>query len=140
MYLQNTDHQKWLESAVLALEAMAGTIHVQRDTTLHLTAALHIPVSVLTIITRVGFGKGMSGLAQSRKTPVQQCDLLTEAEKQADPPPVTAHACIAMPLLDAQGEVLAVIGFAFNEPGNLDEVRQQQIHAIVQDFASHLKH
>ena len=139
MYLQNTDHQKWLESAIIALQAMAGTVHVQRETTLHLTAAHHIPVSVLTIITRVAYGKGMSGLAQSRKTAVQQCDLLTEAELQADPKPVTAHACIAMPLLDAQGDVLAVIGFAFDYPGDLDEVRQQQIHAKVQEFASHLK-
>ncbi|MEN9866231.1 MAG: hypothetical protein RL748_1821 [Pseudomonadota bacterium] len=140
MYLQNADHQKWLEAAIATLGAMAGTVHVQRDTTLHLTAAHHIPVSTLTIITRVAYGKGMSGLAQSRKKPVQQCDLLSEAELHADPKPVTVHACIAMPLLDAQSEVLAVIGFAFEEPGDLDEARQQTIAAVVQEFASHLKH
>ena len=140
MYLQNTDHQKWLESAIAELEAVAGTIHVQRETTLHLTAAHHIPVSVLTIITRVAFGKGMPGQAQARKAAVQPCDLLTEAELQAPSKPTTAQACIAVPLLDAHEQVLAVIGFAWHIPGDIGEAQQQRILAKVQEFATHIKH
>ena len=132
MYHQNTAHQKWLESALIQLEGMAGTIHIPRDNYLFLTAAVHIPVSVLTFIARVQSGKGMPGLAQTRKVAVQTSDLHTEGASQQ----ANTQTSIAVPLLAADGAVQAVIGFAWNQTGDLDPQRQQAIAAKVAEFAT----
>jgi hypothetical protein len=129
MYIRNTDHQHWLEAAITSLEAVAGTLHIPRDDYLCLTAAFHIPESVLTYITRVANGKGMSGMAQTRKVPVQTADLQPEHSAEA-------HAAIAVPLLDQNGNVTAVIGFSWNKVGALDDIQQQQIQAKVSEFAA----
>ncbi len=132
MYHQNPVHQKWLESALLQLEGTAGTIHVPRENYLFLTAAVHIPVSVLTFIARVQNGKGMPGLAQTRKVAVQTSDLQTEGASQH----ANTQTSIAVPLLAAGGEVLAVVGIAWNQSGDLDAARQQTIAAKVAEFAA----
>jgi L-methionine (R)-S-oxide reductase len=129
MYHRNTAHQQWLEAAIASLEAVAGTLHIPRDDYLFLTAAFHIPESVLTYIARVSSGKGMAGMAQTRKSPVQTADL--QAGHEGEVP----QAGIAVPLINQQGDVTAVIGFAWSRPGELDDLQQQQIQAKVAEFA-----
>ena len=131
MYHQNLAHQKWLESTLIQLEGTAGTIHVPRDNFLFLTAAVHIPVSVLTFIARVQNGKGMPGLAQTRKVAVQTSDLQTEGAS----PQANAQTSIAVPLIAVDGQVLAVVGIAWNRTGELDPAHQQNIINKVAQFA-----
>ncbi len=67
MYEQNTEHQQWLEAGIAALDAAAGTIHIQRGDDLFLTAAKNIPPPVIATVAHVVHGKGMAGSAQVRK-------------------------------------------------------------------------
>lgn len=134
MYHQNTTHQKWLETTLHHLDGVAGTIHIPRENYLFLTAAVHIPVSVLTFIARVQSGKGMPGLAQTRKMSVQTSDLQTVGASLH----ANTQTSIAVPLLAADGAVQAVVGFAWNKTGDLTPDRAQEIEAKVAEFMAFL--
>jgi hypothetical protein len=71
MYEKNQSQQEWLELFISEHEGVAGTIHVQRGEDLYLTAAHHIPPSVIEAVAHVPRGNGMAGLAQVKKAPVQ---------------------------------------------------------------------
>jgi hypothetical protein len=77
-YEANEVQQQWLESVVAQLGAIAGTVHVQRGEDLYLTAAHNIPPHVVAIVAHVPHGKGMAGVAQVKKQPVQTCNLQTD--------------------------------------------------------------
>ena len=140
MYQQNSAHQQWLEQAITSLGGVAGTIHIPRDHFLHLTAAVHIPEPVLKVVACIPDGKGMAGLAQVRKQPVQTCDLQNDASGDVRPgaKAVNAQAAIAVPLLDTKGEVQAVIGIAWNTAGEITGEQQQQIYTRINEFSGHL--
>src|SRR5207302_926847 len=67
------------------LDAFAGTVHVQRGDDLYLTAAHNIPPHVVQIVAHVPHGKGMAGVAQVKKAPVQTCNLQTDASGTIKP-------------------------------------------------------
>ena len=121
MYEKREDQQKWLESLIRELEGVAGTVHVQRDTDLYLTAAHNIPPQVVAVVAHVPHGKGMAGAAQTRKIPVQTCNLQTESGGDIKPgaKAVNALAAIAAPVLDRDGEVRAVVGIAWDKEGEI---------------------
>ena len=121
MYEKREDQQKWLESLIRELEGVAGTVHVQRDSDLYLTAAHNIPPQVVAVVAHVPHGKGMAGAAQTRKIPVQTCNLQTESGGDIKPgaKAVNALAAIAAPVLDRDGEVRAVVGIAWDKEGEI---------------------
>ena len=121
MYEKREDQQKWLESLIRELEGVAGTVHVQRDSDLYLTAAHNIPPQVVAVVAHVPHGKGMAGAAQTRKIPVQTCNLQTDSGGDVKPgaKAVNALAAIAAPVLDWDGEVRAVVGIAWNKEGEI---------------------
>ncbi len=123
--------QQWLEAFATEQGARAGTVHVRRGEDLELAAALNIPPPVLAAVRHVPRGKGMAGLAQVRKAPVQTCNLKTDETGQVKPgaKAVDARAAIALPVLDARGEVRAVVGIAFMEEGELSAEREQSLMA-----------
>lgn len=140
-YRPITAHQQWLNAAVAGVGGVAGTIHVVRDNDLYLTAALHIPEPVIAIVAHVVHGKGMAGLAQARKVPVQTCDLQTDSSGDIRPgaKAVDAQAAIAVPVLDEEQNVLAVVGFAWNRPGELDTHTRELINNKVREFGALLQ-
>jgi len=121
MYEKREDQQKWLESLIRELEGVAGTVHVQRDSDLYLTAAHNIPPPVVAAVAHVPHGKGMAGAAQTRKIPVQTCNLQTDSGGDIKPgaKAVNALAAIAAPVLDRHGEVRAVVGIAWDKEGEI---------------------
>ncbi len=121
MYEKREDQQAWLESLIQELEGVAGTVHIQRDSDLYLTAAHNIPPQVVAAVTHVPHGKGMAGAAQTRKIPVQTCNLQTDSGRDIKPgaKAVNALAAIAAPVLDRDGEVRAVVGIAWNKEGEI---------------------
>jgi hypothetical protein len=125
MYEKNQTQQEWLEAFIARLGGVAGTVHVQQDEDLYLTAAQNIPPPVIAVVARVPHGKGMAGLAQTRRAPVQTCNLQHDDSGRINPMAkmVGAQAAIAVPVLDAQGAVLGVVGFAFDEEGELGAER-----------------
>lgn len=115
MYKRDVPQQEWLEAFVAELGGVAGTVHVQRDDDLYLTAAHNIPPPVVAVVTHVPRGKGMAGIAQVSKAPVQTCNLQTDDSGRVKPGAraVDAQAAVALPVFDDEGGVRAVVGIAW---------------------------
>lgn len=131
----NRADQQWLETFIADQGGLAGTVHRQVGDELHLTAAVNIPPPVLAAVTLVPYGKGMAGLAQARRVPVQTCNLQEDESGQINPMAklVGGQAAIAVPLLDATGEPRAVVGIAFGFEGDIDEASADRLsHAADQ--------
>jgi hypothetical protein len=134
MYEQDPQHQQWLEGFIREHDAFAGTVHVQRGDDLYLTAAHNIPPHVVQIVAHVPHGKGMAGVAQVKKQPVQTCNLQTDASGTIKPgaKAVDAQAAVALPVLTAGGDVRAVVGVAWRREG---EIGAEQEQAMMQRAA-----
>lgn len=117
MYEPIRAHQDFLVSLIGHVGGVAGTVHEQRGEDLYLTAAHNIPPPVIAVVAHVPHGKGMAGVAQVRKQPVQTCNLQTDDSGTIKPgaKAVGAQAAIAVPVLDENGEVLAVVGVAWSD-------------------------
>jgi L-methionine (R)-S-oxide reductase len=129
MFQKNTAHQEFLESLLVRLGGVAGTVHEQRGDDLYLTAAHNIPPPVVAIVTHVAHGKGMAGVAQVKKQPVQTCNLQTDESGTIKPgaKAVGAKAAIALPVLDPAGDVRAVVGVAWDSEGELGPEIEQSM-------------
>ena len=129
MYQANASHQEWLEAFLCELGAIAGSVHEQRGEDLYLTAAHDLPPPVIAAVAHVPRGKGMAGLAQVRKAPVQTCNLQTDNTGDIKPgaKAVNAQAAIAIPVLNGSGDVLAVVGAAWMTEGEIDPDRERSI-------------
>jgi hypothetical protein len=127
MYEKNEAQQKWLELFIAEQQGVAGTVHVQRGEDLYLTAAHNIPPPVVAIVSRVLHGKGMAGMAQVKKTPVQTCNLQTDETGNIKPgaKAVDAQAAVALPVLDDAGAVRAVVGIAWSREGEIGPDEEQ---------------
>jgi hypothetical protein len=127
MYEKNQAQQEWLESFIAQHDGIAGTVHVQRGEDLYLTAAHNIPPKVVAIVARVPHGKGMAGVAQVKKEPVQTCNLQTDETGNIKPgaKAVDAQAAVALPVLDREGAVRAVVGIAWSKEGEIGPSEEQ---------------
>lgn len=127
MYEENQAQQQWLESLIAQLGGIAGTVHVQQGEDLYLTAAHKIPPNVIAIVAHVPHGKGMAGMAQVRKEPVQTCNLQTDETGNIRPgaKAVNAQAAIALPVFDDAGAVRAVVGIAWVHEAEIGAAEQQ---------------
>jgi L-methionine (R)-S-oxide reductase len=132
MYEENQVQQQWLESLVARLGGIAGTVHVQRGEDLYLTAAHNIPPGVIAIVAQVPHGKGMAGMAQVKKEPVQTCNLQTDETGNIKPgaKAVNAQAAIALPVFDDEGAVRAVVGIAWSLEAEIAAAEQQRMMEI----------
>lgn len=131
MFETNAAQQSFLESLIGRFGGVAGTVHEQRGEDLYLTAAHNIPPPVLAIVAHVARGKGMAGVAQVRKQPVQTCNLQTDASGTIKPgaKAVNAQAAIALPVLTADGEIRAVVGVAWMDER---EIGPELEHSMMQ--------
>jgi len=127
MYQKNQAQQEWLESFIEEQDGIAGTVHVQRGEDLYLAAAHNIPPKVIAIVAHVPHGKGMAGVAQMKKQPVQTCNLQTDETGNIKPgaKAVDAQAAIALPVLDEVGAVRAVVGIAWSKEGEIGPAEEQ---------------
>ncbi len=121
MYEKNQAQQDWLELFIAEQGGVAGTVHIQQGEDLYLTAAHNIPPPVVTIVTHVPRGKGMAGLAQVKKAPVQTCNLQMDETGNVKPgaKAVDAQAAVALPVFDDAGAVRAVVGIAWSKEGEI---------------------
>lgn len=127
MYEKNQAQQEWLEWFIAEQGGIAGTVHVQRGDDLYLTAAHNIPPGVVAIVAHVPYGKGMAGLAQVRKQPAQTCNLQTDQTGNIKPgaKAVDAQAAVALPVMDGEGAVRAVVGIAWAKEGEIGPAEEQ---------------
>ncbi|RYZ43617.1 MAG: GAF domain-containing protein [Myxococcaceae bacterium] len=126
----DTVYQDWLAQFVTTFNGAAGTVHFQHGQDLELAAAHNIPPPVLAVVKHVPHGKGMAGLAQVRRQPVQTCNLQTdETTVKPGARAVNAQAGIALPVFDAGGALRAVVGIAFSFEGAISAEREQELLA-----------
>lgn len=127
MYEKNQAQQEWLELFIEEQDGIAGTVHVQRGEDLYLVAAHNIPPKVIAIVAHVPHGKGMAGVAQVKKQPVQTCNLQTDETGNIKPgaKAVDAQAAVALPVLDEAGAVRAVVGIAWSKEGEIGPAEEQ---------------
>jgi len=122
-------YQTWLEQFVKAFGGLAGTVHLQQGQDLALAAAHNIPPPVIEAVRHVPHGKGMAGLVQVRRQPVQTCNLKTdETTVKPGARAVNAQAAVALPVFDDDGGGLrAVVGIAFGFEGAIPPEREQEL-------------
>ena len=134
MFEKNEIQQEWLEAFVAQLGGTAGTVHVQRGDDLYLTAAHNIPPPVIAIVAHVPHGKGMAGVAQVKKAPVQTCNLQTDDSGTIKPgaKAVGAQAAVALPVLDDSGDVRAIVGIAWSHEGELGPEEERSMMELAE--------
>ena len=76
--MHDPDKQAWLDEFLARHSAVAGTVHIEKGDDLFLVADHNIPPPVLAQVEHIARGKGMAGLAQVRREPVQTCNLQTD--------------------------------------------------------------
>src|SRR5947209_17895299 len=108
------DSGKWLASTVSKMNGVAGTVHIVEGDGLRLLAAVNIPAAVQHAVEYVPRGKGMAGIELHSGQPVQTCNLADDTTGNVKPgaKAVSARAAVAMPVRDASGTVVAVVGIA----------------------------
>ena len=113
-------HQDWLDGFLGRHHGVAGTVHVEVDGDLVLTAARNIPPRLEQIVAHITRGKGMAGAAQIERRTVQTCNLQSAGDAPINPAAREAGgaAAAAIPVLDAAG-VRAVVGITFPTEGEL---------------------
>jgi hypothetical protein len=130
MAAEDDVYGSWLKEFVNAFGGTAGTVHLQRGQDLSLAAAHNIPPPVIAVVRLVPHGKGMAGLAQVSRSPIQTCNLKTdETTVKPGAKAVDAKAGIALPVFDGAegGPVRAVVGIAFAFEGEIPPARQQEL-------------
>lgn len=130
MNKDDNKYHAWLEEYVSTHGGVAGTVHLQQGQDLELVAAHNIPPPVIAAVRHVPHGKGMAGLAQVRRQPVQTCNLQTdETTVKPGARAVDAQAAVALPIIEADGALRAVVGIAFAEEGALSAERERELLA-----------
>jgi L-methionine (R)-S-oxide reductase len=113
----NQQLESWLRQILAEVSATSGTVHIHENDGLRLAAAVNIPPPVQQIVQWVPNGKGMAGLALQRREPIQTCNLQEDRSGAVKPgaKAVNAQAAIAIPVQDSSGNVLSVVGIAFQD-------------------------
>jgi hypothetical protein len=129
MFTPHDATQTWLVAFLTEHHGVAGTVHVERGGDLYLTAARNIPPPVIATVAHVVRGKGMAGLAQINKAAVQTCNLQTDDTGRIKPgaKAVSAQSAVALPVLDTEGGIAAIVGVAFAEEGEVPPERVKQL-------------
>jgi len=84
---------------------------------------------VIAIVAHVPHGKGMAGVAQVKKHPVQTCNLQTDETGNIKPgaKAVDAQAAVALPVLDDKGALRAVVGIAWSTEREIGSTEEQAL-------------
>jgi L-methionine (R)-S-oxide reductase len=116
------------KTGLKSLGCISGCIHIRKYNELELKAQVGLPRSVVSLITSIPKGKGMAGQAWVRRKPIMTCNLKTDHEAPIEPGAreVDARSAVAIPVTDQEGEVAAVVGFAFGDELGFDELRLAQ--------------
>ena len=119
--MEITMPQAWLEAFLDTHGGIAGTVHYQQDGDLHLSAFHNIPPNVKQAVLHVPRGKGMAGIAQVERKPVQTCNIKDDDTGRLKPlaKQVSGMAAIALPVFDDKGQVHAVVGISFGHEGEI---------------------
>ena len=133
--------QEALNVIMTQWQAPIGSLHRMKpkENTLELLAQKGVPPAVLEKIRLVPVGKGMAGLAASRKQPTSTCDLQTDAQAPILPmaKQTGAKGSICVPLLKGL-EVKGTLGIAKQETYSFSPEETQALLEIGTIIAQYL--
>ena len=127
--------EAWLRDWLVAQGGIAGTVHLRVDEELRIAAAINIPQPVVNATHRVARGKGMAGLAWERASPVSTRNLQTPSpDVRPAARLVSAFAAVALPVRDRDGGVRAIVGIAYPDERDLDDVELERLVEAAQEL------
>jgi hypothetical protein len=135
---EENQYEAWLRTFLASQGGVAGTVHLSRNGELHLAAAVNIPPPVVEAVRRVPSGKGMAGLALERKEPIQTCNLKDDQSGNVRPgaKAVNAQAAVALPVANAEGAIVSVVGIAFSHEREFNSAELNELAAATSSIQS----
>jgi L-methionine (R)-S-oxide reductase len=128
-----------LQETLELFACQTGTLHgLDRSTgCLKLLAQQGIPPFLLDKIDQIPLGKGIAGCAASRQEPVQLCNLQTDESGMARPDArqTQVEGALAVPIFDAQGSVIGVLGIGKMQPYDFSPEEIATLEAIASSIA-----
>jgi hypothetical protein len=113
-----------LRGYVEVFGGVAGSVHLVHRDDLLLIADVNLPEPLRAAVAVIPRGKGMAGTAWLRGEPVQTCDLKSDTAGGVVRPgarAVGAGAAVALPVRDEAGEIVGVVGIAFDDEREIPE-------------------
>jgi len=137
---KSPDWHAMLADAMEALDCQTGSLHFTDESGDHLTLAaqIGIPSSLLSVIARIPFGKGIAGAAAMRCEPVELCNLQTDESGVARPGARATGVAgsLAIPILQIGGTgVIGTLGVGKQEPHVFSEEEKQTLQKLGEDIA-----
>ena len=123
--------EAWLGGVMTEFGCQTGTIHRSQDGEwLDLQAAIGVPESLLPVISRIPFGKGIAGAAAASREPVELCNLQQDlggvAKEGARQTKVSGS--LAVPVISGDGSrVLGTLGIGKVEPYEFSEPEKEAL-------------
>ncbi|MBB5351306.1 putative methionine-R-sulfoxide reductase with GAF domain [Haloferula luteola] len=121
----------WLGEVLNEFGGCTGTVHRSADGEwLELVAVVGVPESLLPVIQRIPFGKGIAGAAAATREPVELCNLQQDlggiAKEGARATQVAGS--LAVPVFSpVDGSVLGTLGVGMAAPHNFSEEEKARL-------------
>lgn len=133
------NYPETLISILAQFGCQTGTLHRLDPETqrLVLLAQQGIPDFLLDKIDQIPVGKGIAGCAAQRGEPVQMCNLQTDASGVARPDAkqTKVEGALAVPIFDAAGAVVGVLGIGKMQPYEFTDQETQSLGEVAAGLA-----
>jgi len=133
--------QQMLNDTLTAFGCSTGTLHFLNKSTnlLEIKAQTGIPEFLLPKVSIIPIGKGMAGIAAERMTPVEMCNLQTDASGIAKPSAkdTKVEGSLAAPLI-LNGELYGVIGIAKPVPYDFTPEEIKELMRIGEEMSKRI--
>jgi putative methionine-R-sulfoxide reductase with GAF domain len=135
--------EAWLREVLEEFGCQTGTIHRAVDGEwLELEAVVGVPDSLMPMISRIPFGKGIAGAAAASREPVELCNLQADlggvAKEGARQTQVSGS--LAVPVFSLDGaEVLGTLGIGMTEPYEFSAAEKEALARRAAELASRWK-
>lgn len=128
----------WLSELLEKSGCQTGTLHRADGEWLDLVVAQGVPESLMPMIARIPFGKGIAGVAAATREPVELCNLQQDlggvAKEGARQTQVAGS--LAVPIFSSQGEtVLGTLGIGKVVPHDFSDEEKASLAAVARDVA-----
>lgn len=133
----STDPESWLAAVMADFGCLTGTLHKADGEWLDLVVAIGVPESLMPVISRIPFGKGIAGAAAATREPVELCNLQEDlggvAKEGARQTKVAGS--LAVPVFAEDGSVLGTLGIGKHEPYDFSEEEKAALAARAMEVA-----
>lgn len=128
----------WLSEVLEHFDCQTGTLHRADGEWLDLVVAQGVPETLMPMISRIPFGKGIAGAAAATREPVELCNLQKDlggvAKEGARQTKVAGS--LAVPILSSDGErVLGTLGIGKVVPHDFSDQEKRRLATVARDVA-----